>query len=55
MNAYVPFMNAIAADEEMKHSTQACNTKVPLKNQTMLRTVKKYSSTHTFTYKTTYI
>ena len=40
MNAYVSFMNAITANEEMKHSTQACNTKVPLKNQTMLRTVK---------------
>ena len=25
MNAYVSFMNAITANEEMKHSTQACN------------------------------
>ena len=25
MNAYVSFMNAIAANKELKHSTQACN------------------------------
>ena len=27
MNAYVSFMNAIAANKELKHSTQACNKK----------------------------
>ena len=25
MNAYVSFMNAITTNQELKHSTQACN------------------------------
>ena len=32
MNAYVSFMNTIAANKELKHSTQACNS--PTKTNT---------------------